>query len=327
MWMGSRWPSSNPPRSARPPPWIPSSSTNRSTWNRSSTGTHSHRTANKPLLPNPALASADPKDDAAAKPGTGAVGGIPTPGGVGVGPGATGGGAAAAGDVTPNNLKRGRYMHLTEQCRHMPVGMLVVVDQAHIHDVLIALANSRLRIQTTQVTFSHVRGITPPAEGEKSPEERRDNRPTTVGVGRPVAGPVGNPLGTGKPTGGAGKSTSLADEDDPNLVELAVYGIATLYERFPDNRPVVDAPVTGPTGTTPTGPASNPTGPKPVNTPMQRKIPRVKIPKVKTPRVDLPRPRTRRTAPHPARTRRMRRKNDVREFPGTAALIDASRGF
>jgi len=33
-------------------------------------------------------------------------------------------------------------------------------------------------------------------------------------------------------TGGMGQ-----DEDDPNLVELSIYGIATLYERYPPKKP------------------------------------------------------------------------------------------
>ena len=52
------------------------------------------------------------------------------------------------------------------------------------------------------------------------------NRPGTFG-------------GTGDPSGGV----SEADEDDPNLVEFAIYGIASLYERFPARKIDPNAPV------------------------------------------------------------------------------------
>ena len=45
--------------------------------------------------------------------------------------------------------------------------------------------------------------------------------------------------GTGDPSGGV----SEADEDDPNLVEFAIYGIASLYERFPARKIDPNAPV------------------------------------------------------------------------------------
>jgi hypothetical protein len=39
----------------------------------------------------------------------------------------------------------------------------------------------------------------------------------------------------GSGTGGPGSAAS--DDSDPNLVELAVYGIAALYERYPPRAP------------------------------------------------------------------------------------------
>jgi hypothetical protein len=43
----------------------------------------------------------------------------------------------------------------------------------------------------------------------------------------------------GFPSGGFPGMTGQTsqDEDDPNLVELSVYGIATLYERYPPKPP------------------------------------------------------------------------------------------
>src|SRR5262249_40135599 len=73
----------------------------------------------------------------------------PTPGMGGKGGGSMEGGpsgAAASGDVTRiNKIDRARYLHVTDQCRHLPIGVRVVLDQAHIGDFLTAVANSRLR--------------------------------------------------------------------------------------------------------------------------------------------------------------------------------------
>ena len=46
--------------------------------------------------------------------------------------------------------------------------------------------------------------------------------------GGPGPGKPGYPMG-----GNPNESTTSADEGDRNLVELAVYGIASLYERYP----------------------------------------------------------------------------------------------
>ena len=40
----------------------------------------------------------------------------------------------------------------------MPVGLLLILDQAHIQDVLTGVVNSRLQFQITQVHYQHVRG-------------------------------------------------------------------------------------------------------------------------------------------------------------------------
>jgi len=282
---------------------------------------HSHRTANLPLKANDALSVADPKDagpaGAGGMGGAGAMGGAAgAPGGMpGAGGGPAGGmgaegergmgrmgmgGMAGGGDSTPSGLRRDRYITLTEQCRHMPVAFLVVVDQAHIHDVLIAVANSKLRIQITQVEFNHAHGVAPPPD-EDLPEGSRDRPPAIAAaprsnaafratdprmegrmgrggfmMGRDArlgkdAGAVrraavprvpGIPGVPGVPQGAA--TVSTFEGEDSNLVELAVYGIATLYERFPENRtPEGGAPGTSPAGTPPAGAALNPAGTAP----------------------------------------------------------------
>src|SRR5262249_24851854 len=68
-------------------------------------------------------------------------------------------GGAANSNLTPNGLERLRYLDRTDQVRHMAIGMVLVVDQAHIQDVLRALANSRLRFQPTQYDWTRCHGV------------------------------------------------------------------------------------------------------------------------------------------------------------------------
>jgi hypothetical protein len=125
---------------------------------------------------------------------------MPRPGGAGPRGGATTGGdttgrgEAAPEDVTPvNKIPRPRYLHVTPQRHHLPLALRVIVEQGHGNDVLAAVANSRLRIQITQVQLSYPRGV---------------------------------------------QSTQL--------MELTVYGIATLYERFPPRNKAEAQPGTTP---------------------------------------------------------------------------------
>src|SRR5260370_27376953 len=84
--------------------------------------------------------------------------------------GMPGGGASKdTEDVTRiNKIPRTRYMYVTPQCRHMPIAMRIIIDQAHIHDFLTAMANSPLRIQITQITavnmYKRVQRSAPPTD-------------------------------------------------------------------------------------------------------------------------------------------------------------------
>ena len=44
-------------------------------------------------------------------------------------------------------------------------------------------------------------------------------------------------LAAGSPTGGGASATAASDQSDPNLIEVAIYGIAALYERYPPKQP------------------------------------------------------------------------------------------
>jgi hypothetical protein len=216
------------------------------------------------------------------------------------------GGGLDATNSTPNNhIPRNRYLQAPKEgdaeekpSRHLPLAMKLLVDQAHVQDVLTALANSRLRIQITQVHFQHVRGSKPLTEDEKSgggssvilrtgpamsgawgsgtmmpkiPSGFGSMPPSAFKGKNPGSGPPPGTFGSGSagmrdrmktmmpgqfgsgagmpkifsPSGGGGfppvpgesgsgsKPTPQSNVDD-NLIELTVYGIATLYRKPPD---------------------------------------------------------------------------------------------
>jgi hypothetical protein len=237
------------------------------------TAKNSHRLAFKPLKPNEAIFNkeAEPKTSSAggspSVPGGGSGGGAPAmPSGMGTGAGAAGGSDAAASltSATPNGLERNRYILTNEQCRHLPIGMVVIADQAAINEVLIAMANSPLRIQITQVHLMHVRDPGPSAAAESSSSTPNGMDPRT-GKPRPPMPNGGFPTGgfpTGGFPGGVGGPSATPENamEDNNLFELTVYGVATLYER-PKEKAKTDAVPAAPAVAPPAAPA--PTTPAP----------------------------------------------------------------
>ena len=75
----------------------------------------------------------------------------------GQGQGTKGQGAKTDEDLTPSGINRVRYVlsKEIEPVRRIPVAFTIIVDQAFRNEVLAAMANSRLRIQTTQVYWAH----------------------------------------------------------------------------------------------------------------------------------------------------------------------------
>jgi hypothetical protein len=246
-------------------------------------GVHSHRTFIAGLKIREDLKNLDPEQTADAtpgasgKPGPGEPGkpqGGPPPGGAPQGstPSPDKGGPGGprrdqmAGDPSKrlrmtrvNEIVRARYMQVTPQCRHLPIGMTLIVDQAHIHDVLAAVANSRLRIQITQICCHHVANLQRGVEtktGNRRPGRRggKGEMDDWIGYfdhprdtqGRLIVLPGGRrggglrrtygrlPGEGGKPSDPiAGKEDKFKIQDNARLVELTVYGLATLYERYP----------------------------------------------------------------------------------------------
>jgi hypothetical protein len=130
----------------------------------------------------------------------------------------------------------------------MPVAVVIVVDQAYIGDLLVAYANSPLRFHTTQVQMQRFReslpiavtGTTPGAPGAPP---------------APIAPPGrGGELGSSGSTGGA--TASSDNQATAGLVEIAVYGIVTFYEKYTPK--VTTAPVSTPAPVTPAPAATTP---------------------------------------------------------------------
>ncbi len=222
-------------------------------------GKHGHRTSGLSLLPS--LLIKPKMDDTPAKP----AGGAPPPGVAGKGPAAAaavaaGGGAAGGTDLTPNGLPRNRYIAVSEQCRHIPVALHLVVDQSQLHEVLAATTNSRLRVQTTQVQFRHIGGV--------------QSRFADAGSGtRTPSGPSPGRFRAGATVGAAPVASS---EDDPNLLEVAIYGIATLYERYPPKNAAAEPGKPGAGGQP--APAAPGQAPPPAGTPPGATPPVAKAP-------------------------------------------------
>ncbi|WP_439626424.1 hypothetical protein [Gemmata sp.] len=207
-----------------------------------------------------AAASAGP-----ATPGAPKGPAFPPPGGIFPGgPGATGAGLRFGGGTVDQvvNANKKRYVEVTGEVRRMPVGIAVVVDQAYMQDVLLAYANSPLKFQITQVTWTRFRdalnnglnnpnnpldpsgGVIMSGSGNLSGEFLPSGpRPPLPGPG-PFPGPgqfpgpggtgPGGP-GTGTPygfPGSGGLSTVSESQLTSGLIELDVYGVVSLYEKY-----------------------------------------------------------------------------------------------
>ncbi len=280
---------------------------------------NSHRTANLEMKSATQFPVEEPKDASATgggmlggamgAAGGGMMGGMNMPKGEGGRMGAPGGAALADGSLTSNGINRKRYLAVTDQVRNMPIALSLIIEQSQLQDLLTAVANSRLRIQITQVQWQRAEGIKrgtenvvaaagpggvpmpggmsgamggvtppkPPGVGDERPGGTPFMPPSSgmrggmpfmpggVGLGgvrgNPPGGMIGPPPtsgmgGMGGMMGGfpgvPGASTVPGDQSDPNLIEVAVYGIAALYERYPPKPPAKPGDATAaPTGTAP----------------------------------------------------------------------------
>src|SRR5262249_12205881 len=174
-------------------------------------GRHADRTAVWGLKARPFKDPNAPVTDPAnpANPAT-----TPAPGGLGLTepapgyPGAGGEAVAVNSSVTQNGILRERYIDVpTEQVARMPVGMVLIVDQANISDVLTTLANSRLRSQVTQVRAQRIRDVRP-AGSSGRPSDPLGSEPT------PTL-PVPSPGGFTRPPLGSDRLSGTPDSPGP----------------------------------------------------------------------------------------------------------------
>jgi hypothetical protein len=225
-------------------------------------GYPSHRYAGQPLLPpvGPAFKEATDAEAAAAAAASTEGGGFGRP---------TAANRPSANSMIPRN----RYLHRTDQVRRMPIALVLVVDQSHVQDVQRALANSRLRFQNVQIHWQRFRGTlnlggttapsmttgaAPKPTGDASPRPAAPPGLTSGATGAganeigsfnaPPAGsavpgpraPSPGVLGRGRGAPGepsTGATAQPVEETMPSLVELTIYGIASLYERYPPRPP------------------------------------------------------------------------------------------
>ncbi len=226
--------------------------------------------------------------------GPGPMGGMPTSGGTPpVATGSTGGASATDTDTTPLGLKRKRYLDTTEQVRRLPFGMVLIADESYFTDILEATANSPLRIQLTQFHWSRSHDAMSYSTSNRATLTSGMNlRSGFPGMGYPGMGfpggkvppmirPGGGSRGPMNPMGGIPGANPPSDEPGireniaDNLLEISLYGIANLYQMFPEGLKVTEpkttqigAPKTqSPSGVTPPGNLANPPTNPPTNPP------------------------------------------------------------
>jgi hypothetical protein len=155
-------------------------------------------------------------------------------GGFGGGPG--GGGANKT--MLRHGLWTDRYIEVSEQSRRIPVAVALIVDQDHVDRVLTHFNNSKLRFLELQVLLNHYSGsLTPPAtneQKEKGGEGFPGVRPKGFGVPGGFGGREGSiPGGPGRPGIAAGNQPPGDGQNLETNMELVIYGVMTLYQRYP----------------------------------------------------------------------------------------------
>ncbi len=125
-------------------------------------------------------------------------------------PDGQGAGAASnlpSGLTSNHGIAKARYAEITRELRRVPVAMVLIVEQAHINDAILAFSNSKLRIQTTMVVWNRVPGLPRPAFLSAGAEKPSPTTPVVPGAR--ATGPIA---------------------EESNLVELQLFGLATVYE-------------------------------------------------------------------------------------------------
>jgi len=194
---------------------------------------HSHRTYDKlkPYLEEKVVEA--PKDADPMKPGA------PGPG-MGLGNPQQAGGNKTMLD---HDLWTHRYSELTEQSRRIPVAIVMIVDQGHVDRILNAFNNSKLRFLQSQVLLNYY-------NGSMQPPIFQDTKEGGGGIAGEFGGPGFNPMpgiagggrgsregpgpmpGVAGGMGNPGAVGSGTPEMETNM-ELVIYGVMTIYQRYP----------------------------------------------------------------------------------------------
>jgi len=172
-------------------------------------------------------------------------------------------GGMALTKLADGNKKR--YVDVTDQVRRMQVAFTVVIDQQYITDVMIAYANSPLRFEGVQYHWKRASGVQSSAAtagglaglpGQGGEEFSSISGSAGMGLSSSLYGPMGQsgsgPMSSSGPYGPMGadqrgggltyggipglSSTSLSNvseaQANSGLVELTVYGLVSLYEKY-----------------------------------------------------------------------------------------------
>ena len=191
--------------------------------------------------------AAAPSDSSpTSSPTGGGSGGSGRPGFGGQGgfvPGEKGGGGADT-KKSDNGFVLDRYQEVTDQYRRIPVGVVVIVDQNHVDRVLNAFNNSKLRFLMTQSILNHYPHSLKPASVSDKPETPMGGDVVSGGGAKPPMGGFGSfggfkpgqgfgPGSYGPGSTGPGSPGSPAVDNMEANMELVIYGVVTLYERYP----------------------------------------------------------------------------------------------
>lgn len=198
--------------------------------------------------------------------------------------GPMGGGAAApvAKNGQPAQVldaRSKRYLDTTDQVRRMPVAVVLLIDQLYMQEVLTAYANSPLRFQIAQYHWKRYRSTGGAAALDFNDDTMSAPPPmaamggmTAPGRSGSYSGPMSSysgpgassysgPMGSGFP-GSAGGATVTEGQLTSGLIELTLYGIISLYEKFEEPK-AEDAPP----AETPAAPPADTEKPKADETP------------------------------------------------------------
>lgn len=133
---------------------------------------------------------------------------------------------------TPSGLELNRYLEVTPAVRRMPIGILLVVDQRYLEEILAAFNNSPLRMHVNEVQWQRLKEpIGPPADKAVATVGAAAPPPAKAGPRR-SGGNRGDDDDTAQPASGPGGKLALPEEKVTDQVLLAFYGVANLYKPY-----------------------------------------------------------------------------------------------